>query len=296
MQAGCLQINEETERQKKMNLVALLSGIGLCAGAFYLFRTAGQAYVNRRQAANLKMTPIGQLRPGLVFTGGEVVCDDPLQTPYTRTAAAWYRYVATQQYHRRNQSGFYDETLASGNRSCPFSLKDRTGEVTIVGAGGTMVGYPHYRILKSQSGKKTALKERIKKLKDMDHEKYPEGSKKPFFRKIEAEPSPLDVPDDLVELAPDSAEVKTALRKYYEHWVQPGDHIYILGTAVHDADTPGMKIIKGGKHIPFFLSNDVADLGSGAFQKNMRVSLLVGIGMSILGVFLLLIGVGVINA
>ena len=279
-----------------MNLVALLSGIGICGGAFYLFRMARQEFMNKRQAANLKMTPIGQLRPGLVLTGGEVVCDDPLRTPYTHTAAAWYRYVATQQYQRRNQSGINEETLASGNRSCPFLLKDRTGKVTIFGDGGTMVSYPHYRVLKSQSGKKTALKDRIKKLKDMDREKYPDGSKKPFFRKIEAEPSPLDVPDDLVELVPNSAEAKTALRKYYEHWVQPGDHIYILGTAIQDADTPGMRIVKGGKHIPFFLSNDAADLGTRAFQKNLMVSLLVGIGMAVLGGVLFLIGVGIINA
>ncbi len=279
-----------------MNTIALLFGTGICGGAVFMFRQSWRELINKRRAATLKITPIRHLKPGLVLTSGKVLCDAPLETPYTKTAAAWYRYTATQRYGRRGQSGSYNASLASGEQTCPFLLKDRTGEVAVEGDGGTVVQYPHLRILKSQSGEKTPLRERMKTLKAMDRKNYPEGSKKPFFRKIEAPDAPLDVPDDLVELTPGSAEVKNALRTYHEHWIAPDDTVYVLGTAVKNTQGAGMKIAKSDKHSPFFVSHDAADLSTGSFQRTMMVALLVGAGMAVLGLFLLLIGMGVMPA
>ena len=279
-----------------MNTIALLFGTGICGGSLFMFRKAWQELINKRRAATLKMTPIRHLKPGLVLTSGKVQCEAPIQTPYTQTEAAWYRYSASQRHQRRNQSGFYEESLASGQQTCPFLLKDRTGVVAVDGNGGTVVRYPHYRVLKSQSGKKTPLRERIKTLKAMDRKNYPEGRKKPFFRKIEAADAPLDIPDDLVELTPGSAEVKNALRTYREQWIAPDDTVYVLGTAAKDAQGAGVKIAKGDKHSPFFVSHDAADLSTGSFQRTMMVELLVGAGMAVLGIFLLLIGTGVMPA
>ncbi|MBC2744877.1 MAG: hypothetical protein HGJ93_18055 [Desulfosarcina sp.] len=114
-----------------------------------------------------------------------------------------------------------------------------------------MISYPHHRILKSQSGSRTSLGDRIKKLKEIDRENYPEGKEKPFFRKLEVEDEPLDIPDDLVELAPDSPEAENAHRKYSEDWVQPGDHVFVFGTASAGGSGTTMKIAKAGKSGPF---------------------------------------------
>jgi hypothetical protein len=164
-----------------MNFVAFLSGLGICGAAVFLFHMAKKSFTYKRQTETLQMTSIRHLTPGLVLTGGEVVCDEPIKTPYTTTAAAWYNYTATQ-------------------------------------------------------------------------------------------------------------------RKYYERWIQPGDHVYVLGTAVKNPRGPGLNIIKGDRRSPFFVSHDAADLSTGEFRKNIMVLLLVGAGMAILGLLLLLIGLGVVHA
>ena len=279
-----------------MNIVALLFGIGVCGGAVIVFRRAKEALVFKRQATGLRMTPIVNLKPGLALTGGEVVCDAPLKTPYTQTVAVWHKYAASERRRRRKQSGFYEQSLTSGEQACPFYLKDHTGEVKISGQGGEVIGYPHYRVLKSQSGKKTGLGNRIQKLKEIDREQYPEGTKKPFFRKIESVDKPLDIPDDLIELEPESSEEKQAVRKYYEHWIQPGDHIFVMGTAVRDENGPIVKIVKTAKRTPFLAARDAKNLTAQSFTTHMIVLVLVGAGLALLGLFLTLIGFGIIGS
>lgn len=280
-----------------MNLIALVFGIGICGGAVIVLRRAKEALVFKCQATELSMTPIADLKPGLVLTGGKVSCRTLLQTPYTKTGAAWYKYAASERHLRRNQPGcFYEQNLASGEQTCPFYLKDSTGEVKISGEGGEVLGYPHYRVLKSQSGKKTGLVHRIQELKERDRKKYPEGTKKPFFRKIESVDEPLDIPDDLVELEPESSEEKQAVRKYYEHWIQPGDHVFVMGSAVRDESGSFVKIVKKDKRSPLFVSREAKHLTSQSFVTNTVVLSLVGMSLILLGVFLIFVGCGIIES
>ncbi len=280
-----------------MNLIALVFGIGICGGAVIVLRRAKEALVFKRQATELSMTPIADLKPGLVLTGGKVLCRTPLKTPYTKTVATWYKYAASERHRRRNQPGcFYEQSLTSGEQTCPFYLRDRTGDVKISGEGGEVLGYPHYRVLKSQSGKKAGLVNRIQELKERDREKYPEGTKKPFFRKIESLDEPLDIPDDLVELEPESSEEKQAVRKYYEHWIQPGDYVFVMGSAVRDENGSFVKIVKKDKRSPLFVSRDAKHLTSQSFMINTLALSLVGIALILLGVFLVLVGFGTIES
>ena len=278
-----------------MNTPALLSGLGSSGAAALLFRMAKKELVNKKQAAKLKMTRINDIKNGLCLTAGEVVCDTPIETPYTSTPAVWYRYGASERRMRKKESGYYDYPLTSGNRSCAFSLRDSNGQIEIVPDGGKVISYPHMRIFKSGSGSRTALGDRIKKLKASDQENYPDGRKKPFFRKLDMADEPLDIPDDLVELTPGSSEAKNAHRKYSEHWVCPGDYVYMLGTASTGGSGSPMMIAKGGKSGPLFLSADAQDLTAKAFQSNAMVLLLVSFGLGLLGIFLALMGLGVID-
>jgi hypothetical protein len=280
-----------------MNGVALLFGLGMGGAAGLVLNKARQEWRHMGKARRLKMAAVRDLKPGLVLTGGEVVGSGGIETPYTATPAVWYRYQATERHKRRDNPGHYDQTLASGSQSAPFSIKDRTGEIEVVPDGGEVATYPHQRVLKSQSGSRTSLKARIQKLKDADRANYPEGSKKPFFRKIEMEDAPLDVPGDLVELSPGSSEAREAHRKYYELWVQPGDRIYVLGTAVMEGHGPPlkMKIVKGGKQSPLLVSSKPEDLTAGAFRSNALSGLLVGAGLALVGIFLVLMGLGAVS-
>ena len=57
-----------------------------------------------------------------------------------------------------------------------------------------------------------------------------------------------------------------------------------------------MKISKAGKSSPLFVSKDAQDLTARAFQSNFMVLSLVGLGLGLLGIVLVLIGLGVIDA
>jgi hypothetical protein len=278
-----------------MNTPALLFGLGSIGATVFLFRMAKQELANKKLTAKLKLSRIGDSKTGLCLTEGDVETDETVKTPYTSTHSVWYRYGATQKRRRKGHAGLVDVELASGSQSCPFFLKDGTGRIEIIPVDGEVVTYPHWRTLKSQSGSSTPLGDRIKKLKKNDNKDYPEGTKKPFFRKIEMEDEPLDIPHDLVELAPGSSEAKNAHRKYIERWIQPGDHIYVLGTASTGSSSASMKISKAGKS-PLFVSKDARDLTARAFQSNFMVLSLVGLGLGLLGIVLVLIGMGVVEA
>ncbi len=279
-----------------MKTPALLFGLGSMGIAVFLFKMARQERANKKLTAKLKLSRIGDSKIGLCLTEGDVETGETVETPYTSTPSVWYRYAATRQQSRKGHAGLIDVELASGSQSCPFFLKDGTGRIEIIPVGGEVVTYPHWRTLKSQSGYSTPLGDRIQKLKKNDTKNYPEGTKKPFFRKIEMEDEPLDIPHDLVELAPGSSEAKNAHRKYIERWIQPGDHVYVLGTASAVGSSTTMKISKAGKSSPLFVSKDAQDLTAKAFQSNFMVLSLVGLGLGLLGIVLVLIGLGVIDA
>lgn len=279
-----------------MNAIGLLAGIGCISGAVLILRVAKQELINKRLISALKMATIGNLKPGLHITSGEVMCKNSIKTPYTGTPAVWYKYTATKRMKSRSSPKLEEQEIGSGSLHCPFIIKDNTGEVEVVGDGGDVPSYPHSKVLKSQSGTSTSAKDRIKKLKDIDRENNSENGKKPFFRKIEGgEGMPLDIPPDLVEIDRSSEKAKKTEKKYYESWIQEGDKVYIIGTLVKDNDSGSSKIMKAGKKSPLFVSCNKEDLYPDRFESNFMTGVLFGIGMVLLGVFLLMIGFGVID-
>ena len=274
-----------------MNTPALLFGCGLTAIAVYVLRLAKQEMRNQKLAKGLTQTRIRDVQPGVCLVEGVVESQEPLSTPYTQTPSTWYRYEATERRIRKKQASMYEHQLASGTQTCPFILKDETGSIPIALQGGQVISYPHKRILKSESGQHTTIGDRMKKMKEMDREQYPKGEKKPFFRKLDAK-APLDIPDDLIELPIGSKEAKSAHRKYFEFWVQPGDRVFILGTASMDSGGTNLRIGKAGKS-PLFLSYQLEDLTTKSFQKSFYTGLMVGAGCAIVALFLILLGLGV---
>lgn len=279
-----------------MNTIGLLAGIGCLGGAFLILRMAKQEFINKRLVAALEMTTIRNLKPGLNITSGEVACQNPVKTPYTGTPAVWYRYNATKRMKSSSSAKIEERSIGSGSLTCPFLIRDITGEIEVVGNGGNVPSYPHSRALKSQSGTSASLKERMKKLKEIDAAKQVDNNKKPFFRKIDrAEGIPLDIPPDLMEIDRNTEEAEKTEKKYYESWIQDGDNVYILGTLVKEESSASSKIVKAGKKSPLIISSSVEDLDPAKFQSNFIVGLLFGMGMALLGIVLLLIGVGVVD-
>ncbi len=276
-----------------MNVTALLCGLGCSGATILLFRKAKSEFSLIQRTSRLTFSRIRDITPGVCLTAGEVVCDTPLYTPYSKTPAVWYRYEASERRARKDGVRQPNQSLGSGHQCCPFMLKDVTDEIKIIPEGGTAISYPHYKIMKSRSGKRTPLRDRIKKLKAADRQKYSEGQKKPFFRKIEMEDEPLDIPEDLIELIPDSVEAKRAHRTYREEWIQSGDYVYLLGSATANDGTEIM-ISKPDKSTPFLISSQKQKMTTSAFQKNFMVLLLAGLGFGVVGAFLLLLGVDIL--
>lgn len=276
-----------------MNAPALLCGLGSIGAAVLLFRMAKNEFSIKKQTSRLNWTHVRDITTGLCMTSGEVVCDKPIYTPYSNTPAVWYRYEALERRPRKDGVRQPDQSLASGSQSCSFLLKDDTGEIKIIPKGGTAISYLHRKIMKSQSGKRTPLKDRIKKLKIADQKKYSEGEKKPFFRKIEMDDEPLDIPDDLIELTPESVETKRAQRTYGEEWIQNGDYIYILGSAIKQNDGY-LTIRKPDKSSPFLMSSQKHKMTTSALQKNFMVLSIACLGFVVVSAFLLLLGLNIL--
>jgi len=276
-----------------MNIPALLCGLGCSGAAILLFRMAKNELSIKQRTSQLTSTRIREIAPGFCLAAGEVVCDTPLYTPYSKTPVVWYRYQISERRARQDGVRQPDQSLASGNQCCPFVLKDETGEIKIIPEGGTALSYPHHKIMKSRSGKRTPLRDRIKKLKAADRQKYSEGQKKPFFRKIEMDDEPLDIPDDLIELIPDSVEANRAHRTYREEWIQSGDYVYVLGSATENEGT-AIIIRKPDKSTPLLISSQKEKITTSAFQKNCMVLSLAGLGFGVVSAFLLLIGVDIL--
>jgi hypothetical protein len=258
-----------------MNAVTVLCGCGAGVMAVIMFLLAKKDWVNRKLTRGLTLTRIRDVQPGLCLVEGVVESGETISTSYTHTTSIWHRWEATEKRQRKNNVGFYEISLGSGDRKCPFVLRDDSGTIGVTPKGGRTVTYPHHRVLKSQSGQRTGIGGRMKKMKEMDRKQYPEGEKKPFFRKVEID-APLDIPDDLVEIPPGSKEAKQAFRKFYESWVQPGDRVFILGTASQTGDSSNLTIIKSGR-APLILSYRDEDVTAKTFQKNFFVELLFGI-------------------
>ena len=276
-----------------MNTPALLFGCGLLILALYLFYLSQRDLGFRNQVKRLMPIQIRDIQPGLCLVEGTVESTKPIATPYSETPSVWFRYDTFERRMRKQgTTGMYDFPLGSGSRRRPFSLTENTRSIAVMPDGGAVVTYPHKRLFKSEFGKKTGVGARIKKMKDMEQEKYPEGEKKPFFRKMEVN-APLDIPDDLMELTIGSKEAEQAHRKYLERCIQPGDRMHVLGTAAMTPDGSGLRLLKVGKS-PLIFSSEPKDLSAKSFQKNMFIEALVGIGSAALGVFLIMVGIGAV--
>jgi hypothetical protein len=271
-----------------MNILTFIIGCGLAVMTVIMLRLAKKDFINRKLARGLSLTRIRDVQPGLCLVEGIVESEQTISTPYTRTPSVWYGWTATEKQSRKGSGGFYERPLASGDQNCPFVLRDDTGRIAIAPAGGRAATYPHSRILKSESGQRTGIGDRMKKMKEMDRQQYPEGKKKPFFRKLEVD-APLDIPDDLVEIPRGSEEMRRAFRKYYESWVQTGDRVFILGTASSAGGLSDLSITKSGR-APMILSYQREDLTANTFQKNFLVELLFGVVFAALCLFIFLHG------
>ena len=266
-----------------MDMIPFIVGCAMAVFAVVLFHRAKKDWGYHKLVKGISLSPIRHVQPGLCLVEGVVESEETISTPYTHTPAVWYGWKATEKKDFRKES--HEESLSTGEQGCSFVLKDSAGSITIQPKGGTAISYPHSRVLKSLSNKRTGIGKRMEKMKEMDEKQYGPGEKKPFFRKLEAD-APLDIPDDLVEIVPGSDDTRKALRKYYESWVEPGDRVSVLGTVSAEDGWKNLCIKKAGR-APLMLSNQIGDLTAGTFYRGFIVQLLSGVILAVIGICIL---------
>ncbi len=274
-----------------METIPFIVGAAMAIFAVVLFHRAKKGWGYHKLVKGISLSPIRHVQPGMCLVEGVVESEQTISTPYTHTPSVWYGWKATEKRDIRNKKNAHEESLSTGEQSCPFVLKDITGRITVQPKGGCAASYPHGRVLKSESGKRTGVGSRMQKMKEMDDQQYGPGEKKPFFRKLEVD-APLDIPDDLVEIVPGSDEAREAIRKYYESWVQPGDRVCVLGTVSLQSGWKNLCITRDSG-APLMMSNQLGDLTSGTFYKNSLVQLLFGVVLAVISVCILAYSFGI---
>lgn len=267
-----------------------------CLGA-YLFYYAMKRIKMGRQIKDTQKSNIVSLKPGLVEIQGKVEADDAISSPYSNTACVHYRFSATKRQRRpgSNSHIFQDVEIGSGGKGVSFFLKDDTGKVIIDPEKAEILEYKHGKVFKSESGKSTSLKERMKKLKAADEDKYSKAGKpRPFFRKMDSD-TPLDIPDDLVEIEPGSDEAKHTHKKYNESWIQEGDDLFIFGNYGFNPEKPGTFCMQKSKGLPFVISGSKEYNVLSSFKREVKNGFLFGTVCIGIGILLFLIGIGSIS-
>jgi len=272
-----------------MDTIPFIVGAAMVLFAVVLFHRAKKDLGYQRLVKGIGLSPIRHVQQGLCLVEGVVESEQTISTPYTQTPSVWYGWKATEKKDLRKNTN--EESLSTGEKNCPFVLKDSAGRITVQPEGGCAISYPHSRVLKSLSNKRTGIGKRVQKMKEMDEKQYGTGEKKPFFRKLEQD-APMDIPDDLVEIVPGSDDARKTLRKYYESWIQPGDRVFVLGTVSAQDGWKNLCITKA-RRAPLMLSNKVDDLLAGTFFKNSLVELLFGVILTVIGICTVLYSFGI---
>ncbi|OQY06106.1 MAG: hypothetical protein B6I22_06270 [Desulfobacteraceae bacterium 4572_123] len=280
-----------------MTGLTVIGGIVFFCLGVYLFYYAMKRIKMGRQIKDTQKSNIVSLKPGLVEIQGKVEADDAISSPYSNTACVHYRFSATKRQRRPSSDShiLQDIEIGSGRKGVPFFLRDDTGRVIIDPEEAEILEYKHGKVFKSESGKSASLKERMKKLKAADKDKYSKTSKpRPFFRKMDSG-TPLDIPDDLVEIEAGSDEAKHTHKKYHESWIQEDDDLFVFGNYGFNPKKPGTFCMQKSKGLPFIISGSKEYSVLSSFKREVKNGFLVGTACIGIGVLLFLIGIGSIS-
>lgn len=205
-------------------IAAILSGVGAAAFVY--------GFKRMHRYRMIQDTPTSKVRSiamGLVEVCGQAKADRFFTARYSGVKCLYYRYVVKE--YRRHSSGkrtsYRWDTIDEGEERCPFGIADDTGEVPIVPEGADF----SVRVRKLFLRKAGLL-----------------GGLGALGRLFGGD----DEPDrsELIELDPNESSFfsmnNVGDRKFYEYFIEPGETMYVLGTAGHDLSTPPQTIIHRG--------------------------------------------------
>ncbi len=204
---------------------------GFFVGLFFFYK--GFVWQKQKQVIeNLPTSKIRSLAMGLVEVSGKAVLKPDgvkLKSPFTNKPCVYYKYMI-EEYRKQGKNSSW-AVIGSGKDYSKFYLQDDTGKV-LVNPTGANIDIPHDNIFTSNIGKEPPLsvKNFINK-QNIRHESWLGINKR---------------------------------MRYTEWFIEPGDNIYIIGTA---DDNPELEegtaqhnvddiMIQKGSNNPFYYISD----------------------------------------
>ncbi len=229
--------------------------------AFFLFALPmikkGWGYWKIKQCiVQNSVNQIRDIQPGLVAFSAQAIplisreseLPQLLKTPLALKSALYYSYRLSE-YHRKRGFFFYSMPIKKGEETCIFCLEDETSQILLD---------PHNAEMKI--GKNF----NVDSFLDSDYR-----GRIASLLQSEGKSLPLGI-------------LKTII--YQENYIEPGDQIFILGTAVQENlpnnewDTNDLRplVIKKQKGQPFIITDDNKDLFYRLNQNNAYLFFFLG--------------------
>jgi len=236
----------------KTKEVVIGSLLGLAGAGVFLYG------FNRMNKYNLiKDIPSSKIRSiamGLVEVNGNVVPDKTIKTPFSNVDSVYYRYKIEEyvEHTSTDSKGMTHtthqwQTLADGERRIPFFAKDETGSVYVNPQGGEF-NVPIKKMFLQKPGMIISLGPIVNLLKDLDK-----------GENVQFNASSLN----LVPIDPKNINVGGVVfgtrgprrgdRRYYEYYIEPGENVYVMGTAANNPGVPNNVYIHKGENEPTFI-------------------------------------------
>ncbi|QSP94761.1 LemA family protein [Marinobacter salinisoli] len=112
-------------------IFAAIVGMVAIIGAYLLLENSLNQLAEARQMERLPYTPLGAVTQGPYALRGQVAANNTtVRTPYSGTAAVYYRYTLEEEY-RDSDGDRHTRTLDSGTAGGEFLLTDSTGALRI---------------------------------------------------------------------------------------------------------------------------------------------------------------------
>lgn len=263
-------------------IVVIVSVILILIGAVIVFL----GYKRSHSYMLIKSTPrskIGTLPMGLVEIHGNVMAKETLKTPFTKTDCVYYRYEVRE--YRKHTSTDSDgkktteytwDKIDTGEQRVPFFAEDETGNV-YVNPRKAEFNVTKKKELYQKADLVASFPTVIDTLMNLDDKESVISNVADLG---------LTFIDSDRKLGPSRGD-----RKFIEYYLEPGDDLFMIGTAAHSRYVPNNIVVrKGWKEPTFIISNRSEMELMGVMRWQIAIILLLGGFPLILGIVFLYYG------
>jgi hypothetical protein len=223
-------------------------------------------------------TPTSKIRAiaiGITEINGQARAEKYIKTPFSQIDCVYYKYEI-KEYRRhvttdskgRTSTTYSWDTIATGERRVPFFVRDETGSIYIEPQKAE-INVSLKKVFLQKAGIFSAFNNILSALTNWDNPKTKSSMDTSNWGLV-----PLNTKGSFFSMGGTVGD-----RKYYEYYFEPGEHLYIIGTATTAKNS--IYIAKGENEPTFIISNKSEKELVKSFKWQMIGSFIIG------GVFLI---------